>query len=164
MSHFVCALRCQAIREIEVSCCISSNLYCFTVDSIFQHAPLIIRWVDLSRPDLKAMDVSWQYTAYSKAYVPEEATAKQQHVGVWDGKFQEPWEYRKMRRVEQRQAREARDFVKEAKARAKEVKAAQVLADTRCEHHTLMIACIPNSISVCLCDLIRQKIFHYSRA
>ncbi len=38
------------------------------------------------------------FRKYSKKYVPEEVLAKQQKKGIWQGKFQMPWDYRKSKK------------------------------------------------------------------
>jgi endonuclease YncB( thermonuclease family) len=35
------------------------------------------------------------YRQYSKAYVPQEEKAKAGHIGLWQGAFQMPWDWRK---------------------------------------------------------------------
>jgi endonuclease YncB( thermonuclease family) len=39
------------------------------------------------------------YQQYSKAYVTQEESAKQLGKGVWKGKFEKPWEFRKQKRA-----------------------------------------------------------------
>ena len=38
------------------------------------------------------------FRKYSKKYVPEEIFAKQEKKGIWQGKFEMPWDYRKLNR------------------------------------------------------------------
>jgi endonuclease YncB( thermonuclease family) len=38
------------------------------------------------------------YVQFSKAYVTDEVQASSDHKGLWQGTFQKPWEYRKMKR------------------------------------------------------------------
>ncbi len=38
------------------------------------------------------------YRKYSKKYVSEEILAKQEKKGIWQGKFEMPWEYRKSKK------------------------------------------------------------------
>lgn len=40
------------------------------------------------------------YVQFSKAYVGGEAEAMNGHKGLWQGKFQKPWEYRKAKRMQ----------------------------------------------------------------
>lgn len=51
------------------------------------------------KTDLNAMMVSKgyaiAYTYFSKDYVSEEATARQNHLGIWNGAFEEPYLWRK---------------------------------------------------------------------
>ena len=35
------------------------------------------------------------YRKYSKKYIPDEINAKNKKIGIWQGKFEMPWDYRK---------------------------------------------------------------------
>ena len=39
------------------------------------------------------------FRKYSKKYVPDEIRAKQEKKGIWQGKFEMPWDYRKSKKV-----------------------------------------------------------------
>jgi len=41
--------------------------------------------------------LAWAFVRYSKAYVGEEAAARQAHAGIWQGPAQPAWEYRAAR-------------------------------------------------------------------
>ena len=38
------------------------------------------------------------FRKYSKKYVPEEILAKQENKGIWQGRFEMPWDYRKSKK------------------------------------------------------------------
>jgi endonuclease YncB( thermonuclease family) len=42
-----------------------------------------------------AKGMAWAFVRYSKSYVEAEAEARSSRIGVWQGKAEPPWEYRK---------------------------------------------------------------------
>ena len=54
------------------------------------------RSVDLNQAMIKA-GMAWAFVKYSTRYVSEEATARSQKAGVWQGQAQAPWDYRQNR-------------------------------------------------------------------
>lgn len=48
--------------------------------------------------------LAWAFTRYSADYVETEAIARQAHVGVWQGDYEAPWDYRARKWAEAAQA------------------------------------------------------------
>ena len=55
----------------------------------------------LGRQDVNAWMVrqgyAWAFVKYSTSYVREEAQARAEHVGIWQGEATPPWDYREQR-------------------------------------------------------------------
>ena len=48
--------------------------------------------------------LAWAFTRYSVDYVEAEAVARQAHIGIWQGDYEAPWDYRARKWAEAAQA------------------------------------------------------------
>ena len=69
-----------------------------------RYGRLIAVCFDADGTDLNGWLVSqgWAlaYRRYSKRYIPQEETARKEMLGIWGGRFTEPWQWRRSKRLE----------------------------------------------------------------